>query len=507
MAKHRGSGKSIDPLNERPNMSTTVITHRGPTPAGETFSQDEMTPPVRPPAPAPPKRPAGAACFPGGNFPEHPPADLDLAALELMASVRGPKLETELVEAIGVVDSRLKAARTRFDGDGDGVSYVQTVQSLLRWHTALRERLAAVRSILDIDGPEIPERKLSDSAIWLGQGTSIKPVIAKMIGQLRGELAPILSEIDGIRAILADDSRYFAATVPPGNRVQDMVAAVLEPLGKLVGLGKSHFARGDIAPAITAMGNLISWRPMPTMQYPARGPQCLLLDRLASALRRKADLEGRIAGLELNWREASRIVSDQIATAVKAAGGPDKVIESILAAMAMSGKLPRLSLLLKEAATEGARLIKNTDGTPRRRITAEVISDLAVARAWPGSIVPMLCDFHEIESKRLRLVDDQESLTFQGIDSGTAFENLQSLDHEITGKIVDVRSRINGEQLRLAAALLEEASSGDEPARAKLENLTISAPGAFPKSFGPAIQAARFDRSILSELAAALAAE
>ncbi len=484
---------------------TLAIASRGTVPAAETFSQDEMTPPVRPPAPAPPKRPLGGSIFPGGNFPEHPPAELDQAALELMVSVRGERLEAEIVDAIGVVDSRLKAARARFDGNGDGVSYVQTrSQGLIRWHTVLRERLAAVRSILDIDGPPIPELKLSDRAIWVGQ-SSIKPQIAKMIGQLQGELRPVLAEVEGIRSTLASDDRYYAATMG-GNRVADLVAAVLEPLRQLAGLGEAHFSRSEVAPAIMALGDLARWRA-PVMHYPPRGCQDLALDRLANLLKRKAALEGRIAELTLSASQASGIVADQITAAVKAAGGPDKVIESILAAMAMSGRLPRLSLLLKEVATEAARLLKNPDGTPRRRTSAEVIGDLAVARAWPGSIVPMLCDFHEIESKRLRLVDDQESLTFQGIDSGTAFENLQSLDHEITGRIVDIRSAINGEQLRLAAALLEEASSGDEPARAKLENLTIAAPGAFAKGFGPSVAAARLDRSILSELAAALAAE
>jgi hypothetical protein len=492
--------------NERITMkSTAVLVSKGPTPAAETFTLDDTTPPVRPAPPAPPKRPPGAALFPNGNFPQDPPADLDLAALELMASVRGLKLEAELLDAIGVVDGRLQAARQRFDNDNDGVSYVQTVQSLLRWHTALRERLHAVRAILDIDGTPIPELKLSDRSIWVGQ-SSIKPAIAKMIGQLRSELAPVLNEIDAIRAILADDSRYFGATTPPGNRVQDLVAAVLEPLKQLAGLGGAHFARSEVEPAITALRSFASWR-VPVMRYPARGCQDLALDRLANLLRRKQELEGRIAELTLSASQASGIVADQITAAVKAAGGADKVVESILAAHIISGRLPRLSSFMAEVATEAARLLKNSDGTPRRRSTPEVIGDLASARAWPGSLVPMLVDFHATEGRRVKLVADQESLTFQGIDSGAAFESLQALEHEITGKIVDIRSRINGEQLRLAAAMLEEASSGDEPARAKLENLTSSAPGAFAKTFGPAIAAARLDKTILSELAAALAAK
>jgi hypothetical protein len=483
--------------------STAVLVNKGTIPAGETFSQDDIAPPA---PPAPPKRPAGAAIFPGGSFPEAPPADLDQAALELMASVRGPKLEVELVEAISVIDFRLRGARTRFEKDSDGVSYVQTVQALLRWHTALRERLAAVRDILDIDGAPIPEVKLSDQAIWVGRGASIKPQIAKMLAQARAELAPALNEIDAIRAILADDSRYFSATTPPGNRVQDLVAAVLEPLSKLAGLGEAHFSRSEVEPAITALRSLAGWRA-PAMHYPARGCQDLALDRLANLLRRKSELESRITGLELNARQVSLTISDQISAAVKAAGGQEKVIESVLAAMTMSGRLPRLASFMAEVATEAARLLKNQDGTPRRRTTAEVISDLAVARAWPGSLVPMLVSFHEAESRQIRLAADREGLASQGIGSGTAFENLQSLETEVMGRIVDVRSAINGEQLRLAAALLEEASSGDEAPRQKLEELTSSVPHAFAKGFGAAIAAARFDRSVFSELAASLAAE
>lgn len=187
------------------------------------------------------------------------------------------------------------------------------------------------------------------------------------------------------------------------------------------------------------------------------------LTEYSKQVARKNALAARRAAIEGDKARTTEVVSQRCQQANSAAGGPALVAGSIVAAEVLAADFPLpLQPWINTVATLEGELGKVTDAFNR------------LALAIGDSLNP------------------------------PASQALRKQQADKTAALESARTELRQHHQRLAAELVQAASEGQEAARARIEQLTVKQPMAFPDGFAAAIAAARFDQAVLAELQAAL---
>ena len=101
---------------------------------------------------------------------------------------------------------------------------------------------------------------------------------------------------------------------------------------------------------------------------------------------------------------------------------------------------------------------------------------------------------------------DLDRLAKGGVIEGEAVESLEARQREILGELAAIRSLGGRRRRQRAIELMQDALAGSEAARAELGRLAVMVPRAFPTGFAEVVAEARYDRAVIAELTAALAA-
>lgn len=351
------------------------------------------------------------ALIPGGNLPAIAPPSPDALALGVLVECRGDRVATELVDALAFIRGKLAALGQAVAGGDLGA--MTRLPELVSLHAAYLARYQAVSQLTGQSGELIAPVALAGLATHLTTHPS-REGIAEAIALTRRALVGVETELAAVRRILADDDAYAAYVVEPHNLT-------------------------------------------------SRGAQDTALDRLATLLATQRELTAKIERLESDQVAMTKVVAERVQAAVQAAGGMDRVVESVKAAILLAKRGPDVML-----------------GQLRGAVAAADAEHAALTR-------------------------DLDALAGAGLADGPVASDIKTRLAEATTRLAEARQALGHAHGPSAHELVNGAMEGLETARKELEALTAAAGRVFATGFGQAIASAEFSRAALQELAQALA--
>ena len=305
-----------------------------------------------------------------------PPADIDPEALALLAQARGAVAVTELVGAIGVLDSNLHSRIWGLSGPPD---LIEAVPSMLDWRArrdVYAARLAALVAILGCDPPDIgdppmvPQSSLFDRdphETHLGRG------LARDEGAVRRCLDDLTTSLSSTAMIAANDASY-------GNVGRQYQVSWAE-LDRRIAEHESAIQR--LRKATSGMKPL----PLPPHMWPQDG----LLSRASNLLGQQRVARDDLAAIDADKARAVELVKAGIAAAIAAAGGVASVETAVTAALTLGSpaevspvELDAIDARIAQLRAAGVESGPSIDGLMARRTEVMAASIVTTANTRAG---------------------------------------------------------------------------------------------------------------------------
>lgn len=422
-------------------MNSTILTPAGRLKRNRALSPNPVVPtPAMPAAVEPgPSRPTdppwfiGRACYDHGNVSETAPASHDADALALLVEARGKdRLIADLTGGLRWCDRLIREALQALQSPHGRAEAIRRLARLTADRSLYGERLLALGGDPPAEVP-IPLALIRH----LGPSDPV-PEIARSMQARRVELDDIDRQLKVLGQVAADDASYFAASIPPGDRIGEALAECRERLRLAMGPQAWDYIR-----------SAREWSKIrESTPYPERGCQDNLLSQISDLLRRRLEATEQLAGLEQDKATVIALVAARVKSAVEGAGGASALTAAVHSAMTL---------------IEGV------------------------------SVRPAELDLVE---------QDLARLAAGGVTEGDAVEALSARQHELLQEAESARADSARARKAGAVELVRESLAGTESARAELERLARQVPRAFPPGFGDRLAGARFDLAVIAELSA-----
>lgn len=396
-----------------------------------------------------------------------PPPEADAECLALLGELRGPSAVKELDQAVASLDDALAghiAAVRRGDDPPRMLRYALDAAARRRIYIG---RAAALRRVLKLKAVEYAGREVPDMIRVLASidNGDHFGVLAASMSKLEAERDRAEAELAGLKVLAAD--RYSEAGGRGsyhGHRRQQLLQLAVPVRALLADVRHDpQLARTPPEPEELAADGVALVREIQrhanSGPNPSAWPQDGLLLKLSAVLARRREAEARLAALGRDRAGAAAVVAGLVGKAVSAAGGRDAVASNVVVAQVLAGRFPA------ELAERSGRL---------KALTAAVAEH---GSAW---------------SRLMETVGDHLN--------GPAADHLRKRRADAEAELSAARAEMADRQTHLARELVDQALTGDEPARRRIEELAALAPDAFPAGFGPAIASARFDLAAAAEL-------